>query len=338
MLVLFRNSGIIKEVQEIFLTFLIGIIAVVYLVSFVVIYFTTGRMVKPIINLKEAAEKIAAMEFDTQIMPAGSDEIGALVTSVNKMAGNLARNLEALNESNQRLEMELSREKNLETMRRRFVSDVSHELKNPISVVMAYSEGLVMNIPKTPEALTHYYKIIFEEGKRMNQLVTDLLDLSAYQSGTFSMNKERVSLVDLVNNGLERFELQLEEKQVVAEVLTTNEHLVMGDRLRLGQVMTNLLGNALKHVDVGGLLKVTFHDEGDVVVMVMVNSGPLMPEEELENIWKSFYQLDTDGEGHGLGLAITKSIVEMHKGSISAYVSEGLNCFEVKLNRALPEL
>ena len=336
LLVLFRNNGIIREVQNIFMTFLIGIIVVVYIVSFVAIYFITGHMVKPIINLKDAAEKIAAMDFDTPMVSAGNDEIGALVTSVNVMARNLSTNLEALNDSNQRLEMELSREKNLETMRRRFVSDVSHELKNPISVVIAYSEGLVMKIPKSLEAIEHYYNIILEEGKRMNQLVTDLLDLSSYQSGAFSMSKDRVNLEDLMTNSLERFELQLHEKQVIPEILTSNKHDVNGDRLRLDQVVTNLLGNALKYVDMGGVLKVSMQDEGEMVVMTIANSGSLIPEDELDNIWKSFYQLDTDNEGHGLGLAISKSIIEMHKGTISAYVSEGLNCFEVRLNQVLP--
>jgi signal transduction histidine kinase len=309
--------------------FLIAITALVYIFASIVIYISANRIAKPIINLKDATEKIASMDFDLTVEEKGSDEISELAVSINKMAGELKSNIETINETNIQLERELSKEKNLESMRRRFVSDVSHELKNPMSIIIAYAEGLVRKIPKTEEKKERYYQLIFDEGNKVNGLINDLLDLSSYQSGVFTIHKESFDLTDLVTDVLERYKNMESGKEVnlVWDELQNVE--VYGDRLRLGQVLVNLVTNAIKNVDDKGLILVTAKKSGYKAILTIRNTGKLIPEKELDNIWESFYQVDTNTEGNGLGLAITKSIVDLHKGSIRAYIEDSMNCFEV---------
>jgi len=329
LLIIIKQMGILHEVQSIFMQFLIAITALVYIFASIVIYISANRIAKPIINLKDATEKIASMDFDLTVEEKGSDEISELAVSINKMAGELKSNIETINETNIQLERELSKEKNLESMRRRFVSDVSHELKNPMSIIIAYAEGLVRKIPKTEEKKERYYQLIFDEGNKVNGLINDLLDLSSYQSGVFTIHKESFDLTDLVTDVLERYKNMESGKEVnlVWDELQNVE--VYGDRLRLGQVLVNLVTNAIKNVDDKGLILVTAKKSGYKAILTIRNTGKLIPEKELDNIWESFYQVDTNTEGNGLGLAITKSIVDLHKGSIRAYIEDSMNCFEV---------
>lgn len=328
---MYRNIGFVNETRTLFLIFLSVITLIVYLVSIIVIYIVTDKITNPVIELNNVAKKISQLDFDERVESVRNDEIGELIDSVNLMAGSLSKNLEELKETNLKLEQELSKEKNLESMRRRFVSDVSHELRNPISMIMAYSEGLKMRIPKNQEAYDNYYDVIYEEGNKMNQLISDLLDLSSYQAGTFTIKKEVFDFGDLVKNSLEHLEYLIYEKKINPLINIQEDCMINADRLRIDQVLTNLLVNALKHVNLEGSLLVRLENVENYAKLTISNSGKLIPEDELDNIWNSFYQLDTDSKGHGLGLAIARSIIDMHDSTIRAYVEDGLNCFEVSL-------
>jgi signal transduction histidine kinase len=329
LLIIVKQMGILHEVREIFLQFLIIITTIVYVFAFIAIFISANRIAKPIINLKDATEKIAAMEFDIVLDEKGHDEINSLAVSINTMARKLHWNIETINLTNFKLERELSKEKNLESMRRRFVSDVSHELKNPISMIIAYAEGLIRNIPKTEENKNRYYQVIFEEGNKVNELISDLLDLSSYQSGTFTIHKEAVNLTELVSNALERYDDIGKIKKINVFWDKSKQIEAYGDPMRLGQVIMNLLSNAIKNVDDNGKIHITTEKYGKKSKLIIRNTGNLIPEKEFENIWESFYQVDTNTEGKGLGLAITKSIVDLHQGSIRVYIQDEMNCFEV---------
>jgi len=331
LLIIIKQMGILHEVQRIFMQFLIAITLVVYILASIVIYISANRIAKPIINLKDATEKIASMDFDLMVDEKGRDEISDLAVSINSMARKLQSNIEIINETNIKLERELSKEKNLESMRRRFVSDVSHELKNPMSVIIAYAEGLIRKIPKTEDSKEKYYQVIFDEGNKVNEMINDLLDLSSYQSGVFTIEKENFDLTGLVSDILERYENMESHKEVNLVWDKSQNVEVYGDRLRLGQVIVNLVTNAMKNVENKGSVLVTVQKKSYKAILTIKNTGKLIPENELDNIWESFYQVDTNTEGNGLGLAITKSIVDLHKGSIRAYIADSMNCFEVKI-------
>lgn len=327
--VLNKGLGIVNEARRIFIYFLALASIIVYVFGFMLIYLYAVRFTRPIINLKMVAERIASLDFAGHMEASSSDEIGELITSVNKMAMELSVNINALNESNILLEKELSKERDMEKMRRRFVSDVSHELKNPISMIIGYADGIERGLPKTDEDKAYYAHVILEEGKKMNRLVKDLLDLSSYTSGVMAMYMEDVDLTALVNASLERFQQISDEKSIRLDLNMKSELKVKGDRLRLEQVLINLLDNAFKHVEQRGKIAVLLNENNEGTQLVISNTGNLIPVEELDRIWESFYQVDTDTDGNGLGLAIVKSIVELHGGRVSVNVDEGMNHFQV---------
>lgn len=212
-LVLTKGLGLVKEAKYLFTVFLLFASAIVYLIGIIIIYLYAKHFTKPIVQIQKAAEGISKLEFNEPINVYSKDEVGSLVVSINKMAATLSENIDALNQSNFQLEQELSKERNLDVMRQRFVSDVSHELKNPISMIIGYADGIERGIPKTEEDKAYYAHVIHEEGKKMNRLVKDLLELSSFTSKTVSLELQEISLSELIHEVIERFESRLKEKK-----------------------------------------------------------------------------------------------------------------------------
>lgn len=326
-----KGLGVIGEARRLFVLFLLITSLVVYLIGFIGIYFYAARFTGPIIRLKSAAERMAAMDFTEQVAVGSEDEVGQLVKSLNGMARALSVSINDLNVSKGLLEKELTKERSLENMRRRFVTDVSHELKNPISMIIGYADGIQRGVPNNKEERQYYAQVIKEEGQRMNRLVTDLLDISSYASGTLTMKMTEVDVGELIRSVLGRYRRTAEDKHLLVRSEGDYTALVHGDSLRLEQVFVNLLDNAFKHVDKTGEIFTSVETMGQTTKISIGNTGDLIPVDELENIWESFYQVDTDAEGNGLGLTIVKSIVESHGGDIRVYVDGTMNIFELTL-------
>ena len=329
MLVLTKAMGLVGEASRMFFSFMMLSSVVVYLIGLGIIFLIARNLSRPVAELNRVTRKMANLEFDETLAVKGGDELAELTHSVNQMAGKLSGTIGALHQSNERLEKELSKERSLEKMRRRFVADVSHELKNPISVILGYADGLRQNVPKTKKDQQEYYEIIADEASGMNDLVKNLLDLSSYESGSFTLKKENFSLRELAGQTMERFNYIQNEKDVRIDLIADGPCELTADRLRMGQVLGNLLGNAFKYVDDHGSIRIAIQQSDEEMKLTVANSGPLIPAKELELIWSSFYQVNTQRSGKGLGLAIVKSIVELHGGTTRAYTEDGFNCFEV---------
>ena len=331
LLVITKAMGLLDEASRMFFSFMLISSAIVYSVGMLIIFLISGNLSRPVVEINRVTRKMANLEFDERLVVKGSDELAELTQSVNRMADALSRSILDLHQSNEKLAQELSKERSLEKMRRRFVSDVSHELKNPISVILGYADGLVQNVPKTDEAKREYYGIIADEANGMNELVKNLLSLSSYESGSFTLDKETFSLYELIQNAMERFRYISKEKNVHITLAVAPACELYADRLRINQIIGNLLGNAFKYVNAGGNISIAAEQADGKTRLTVRNTGPLIPQQALDLIWNSFYQVHTDTRGSGLGLAIVKSIAEMHGGSCRAYTEGAFNCFEVIL-------
>lgn len=123
----------------------------------------------------------------------------------------------------------------------------------------------------------------------------------------------------------------MNEKTVNVEYNPAKRYEIYADRLRIGQVIMNILSNAFKYVNDGGKVKIDLSEQGNQFKILVANTGKLIEEKDLDQIWNSFYRISTDVKGNGLGLTIVKSIVELHKGRCRAYTQDGYNCFEIIL-------
>jgi signal transduction histidine kinase len=199
--------------------------------------------------------------------------------------------------------------------RKEFISNVSHELRSPITSIKGFVAGILDGIiPKDKE--DYYLKIVSGEIDRLSRLVGELLDISALENGKFNLKKTRLDINEVIKLCLGNLEGTIIEKDRRVEVLLDAEYqYVYADRDRIIQVLTNILDNALKYGKKGGYIKIDITNKGDKVNISIHNEGPELKKEELIKIWDRFYKADksrTNKDSTGLGMPIVRLILTQH--------------------------
>ncbi|PYI55124.1 sensor histidine kinase [Paenibacillus flagellatus] len=317
-------AGIVKDFYVYFLLLAVGLI--------VVLTYVYSRMIsRPLVRLNEAAGRMAKLDFTARCDDGAQDEIGSLGKTLNFLSQNLNDTLgqlnaanEQLNSANEQLKADIENEKRLERLRREFVASVSHELKTPISLIGGYAEGLKDGIVQG-ERRDEYLDVIIEESERMASLVRDMLDLSQLESGKFTLSPQPFRIGALAESLTDKMFVELHKKRLVCEVgLEDPEAEVVGDEFRIGQVLTNLLANAIKHAPEGGKIRITTAEgpgEGvpgsnGTVWVEVYNDGDPIPDSDMNLIWDAFHTVDKSRNrelgGFGIGLAIVRNILTLH--------------------------
>ncbi|PKK40148.1 Phosphate regulon sensor protein PhoR (SphS) [Clostridiaceae bacterium JG1575] len=292
------EEAVRTQIRVMYLIIWTGAIGALILSAFIIYFFSQRIIIRPLYQLNEAAGKIAKGDFGQRALITTEDEIGQLANSFNTMA-------ESMEQTDQN--------------RRDFISNISHELRSPITSIRGFIAAVLDGmVPKDKE--NYYLKLVYEEINRLARLVNDLLDLSAMESGQFSMNISEVELNELIRLSIIRFETKINDKALKVLVTLDSESVyVAADRDRLTQVLTNLLDNAIKHCPPEGNVKVTTKIKGKKVQVQIYNDGLPIAEEDIKNIWHRFYKGDrsrTHKESTGLGLPIARNILSQWGESV----------------------
>ena len=216
---------------------------------------------------------------------------------------------------------------------RQFVADASHELKTPLSVIMANAE-LLANEDTIPDDRRKFSRNILSMTYQMRTLVENLLEMARVDNGTVKMNFDIVDFSQLVSDAALSFQLLYEEKGMGLRCAVPDGVEIHGSEQHLYQVMDVLLDNALKYSAPKGIVSVNLATTGRNCVLSVASPGEPIPKEDLKNIFKRFYRADKAramNGSYGLGLSIAESIVEAHKGKIWAESGNGYNTFFVQL-------
>ncbi len=289
----------------------IVIIAIIIasIASLVAVYIITYAQVKPLREMASVVRKFAGGDYAARMQVPDETEVGQLAASFNQMAGVIESS---------------------ELMRRSFVSNVSHELKTPMTTISGFVDGILDGtIPE--DRHTHYLTVVSSETKRLSRLVRSMLDLSRIDSGGMKLNYQRFDISKTVTNTLLSFEQRIEEKQIDIQGMEQIKPLyVRGDPDLLHQVVYNLMENAVKFANQGGYINIRVFSRERSAHVVIANSGIGIPSEDLPRIFERFYKSDKsrshDKTGVGLGLFIVKTVIGLHKGEIEVRSSEGSYC------------
>jgi two-component system sensor histidine kinase BaeS len=245
-----------------------------------------------------AARRLASGEYSIRIETRRSDEFGDLVRDFNRLAHALEQH-----ENNRRL----------------WVSQTSHELRTPVSILRAHIEALLDGV-RSPGR--QEYEVLLKETLRLAKLISDLNDLARADSGALAFQKGSVDLTGLVNEMIESFEDRFDKQQIKITAQLTETALVFGDASRLSQLCANLFENTLRYTDSGGQLHIVIEHKGLNVVWVIEDSSPGVESTTLASLFDPFFRTEQSRHretgGSGLGLAICKSIVSAHEGNIQA--------------------
>lgn len=272
------------------------------------------RMSRPLREMSEAAQALAQGQFDQRVsLPAGDDEIGRLAASFNHMAAQLG---------------------DLERLRREFIANVSHELRSPLTSMRGFLQG-VLDGTVPPEERERYLGLAFDETRRLSRLVNDLLDLTALESGDAHFQMTDVDTPVVLRRVAAKMEPQAADKGLglTLDLPPSGPGPVLADPDRMEQVLFNLLDNAIRFTPQGGTVTLLARDHDGAVEIVVSDTGPGIPPEDLERLWERFFKSDRartrSKGGTGLGLAITKELVERQGGTIKveSHVGQGTTFF-----------
>jgi two-component system, OmpR family, sensor histidine kinase VanS len=286
------------------------------LIGIVAVFYVSNSISAPIVRINRVTSKMAKLDFSERILVSSSDEIGELGKNINFLSKQLDLKINELDIANKQLKKDILLKEKVEQSRKELLSNVSHELKTPISLIGGYAEGLKLNINKDEKDF--YCDVIIDETKKMDKLVYSLLDLANLESGSKKMNMVKVDITRLVSDIIDKYKLVFAEKRIKLHHKSQGRTLVLGDPERIEQVVTNYLNNALDHVDDNRIITVSIQETKNKVRVGIYNTGKEIQSHQQDRLWDSFYKVDKartrEFGGSGLGLSIVKSIISYHEG------------------------
>ncbi len=280
-------------------------------ISFIVGALLFSRLTK---RLKQLAVAVSEFEQYPQTVPLfpecdkKGDEIDRLTFAFQNMANRIHQQLDDLQTTDH--------------LRRELIANVSHDLRTPLATLQGYIETLQIKEDDLDEQERRYYlHVAIKHCTRLNQLVTELFELARLDARETQLNPEVFNLVELTEDVVQKFSLSTGKKNIHLQVdYVSTELFVYADICLIERVLENLLGNSLRFVTAGGMIRIALHQRGQHIHVKVIDNGSGIPEAELPFIFDRFYHLDknrhVESKHCGLGLAIVKKIIDLHESMI----------------------
>lgn len=301
------NAGISNE-------FMMYISLMVVGVSFVLIWWLSRKIAKPIRELTILSSRMANLDFDAKYTSGGENEIGQLGKHFNQMSETLEQTISQLKAANNELQKDIEKKVQVDEMRKEFLSNVSHELKTPLALIQGYAEGLKECINDDEESREFYCDVIMDEAGKMNVMVQKLLTLNQLEFGNDQVSMERFDIVPLIQGKMQAVQILAQQKEAEIVYEGSDSLHVWGDEFKVEEVLTNYVSNALNHVDGPRKIKINTCVEQNKARISVFNTGNPIPEEDIDQIWVKFYKVDKartrEYGGSGVGLSIVKAIMD----------------------------
>ncbi len=306
-------SGLVAYSQK--LITMLGVALIVAMLLFMLLFRVgASRLDRQFDDINHVVEQYAEGEFSARAALSEHDDLYAFACTLHRMAELIEQN---------------------ETTRKNFIANVSHELRTPMTTIGGFANGILDGtIP--PEQHTKYMRIISEEIQRLRTLVNSMLNLTKFEAGEMQLRCTNLDVAQLLIKTVLMFEKRITDKKVEVEGLEEASLQIQADADLMFQVLYNLIENAVKFVNTGGVISFSLCTEGKMAHICVKNTGEGLADEELSRIFDRFYKTDTsrsqDKTGLGLGLSIAKKIVHLHQGHIVVKSVKGeYTAFEVQV-------
>lgn len=311
---LFANASLVAVSQsyDILLKLIPLIAAVILLISIIGAVICSRYYSKPLVSISNVAKRMTTLDMTWKCEVNRQDEIGVLAASLNEMAQRLSDTMDSLKAANWQLKKDIEREREQEKQRVDFFTSVSHELKTPIAIIKGQLEGMIHQVGPYKDRDT-YLRRCLKTTNDMEALVKEILSAARMGGSDFHLERTDLDISQMLRKVCQQFRGRMEDKQIELRMDIQPEYHYQGDRRLMEKVFTNVIGNAVAYSPVGAVITVTQKDE----VFSVENTGVHIAEEDLERIFTPFYRVDKsrnrNSGGSGLGLYITKTILEHHE-------------------------
>jgi signal transduction histidine kinase len=293
-LIIMKQIPLLNERSTPIFKYSIIAVLVLSLPLLVIMFVVLRRFSKPIVRMNEISESFAEGDFSKQIIVESNDEIGQLAMSLNQLAVRLKAKEEARNT---------------------FLAGVSHELRTPLTTLKANTSGIIDGIVP-PDKVKHFLTSNIEEIERMIRMVNDLILVSTFDQ-KLSLHLERVALSSLIESVLQSMKMYAQNKRVQFEVSFEEACHVTVDQAKIKQVLINLLHNAIEHSPQDGTVFIAWKQTNEAVLLSIRDQGNGFREQQLMHLFERFTR-DERSAGLGLGLYISRHIIEAHQGQLAA--------------------
>ncbi len=295
---------------------LIALMFIMIFTALMLIRWINNNMIAPINTLNKAMQNIADGNFDYRISTPQQGEIGELYKNYDDMRLRLKETTE------ERLRQE---EKSKE-----LISNISHDLKTPITAIKGYVEGIMDGVADTPEKVDKYVKTIYNKAIDMDRLINELTTYTKLDANKIPYNFQRINLSEYFEDCREEIGLELEDRKIVFNYsnLVEPDTVIIADPEQLKKVINNIIGNSIKYLDrTDGEIDIRILDEVDAIRVEIEDNGKGISARDLPYVFERFYRTDASRNsakgGSGIGLSIVKKIIEDHGGYIWATSKEG---------------
>ncbi len=306
-LLIHKSMAEITEIQDLMMRATFITVAVIFILSFIILLAFHFIVYRPLRIITEAATQYASGNLDYEIPIHSEDEMGYLSASLNYMSSQL---------------------QDMESYQKKFVANVSHDFRSPLTSIKGYVEAIADGtIP--PDQQEKYLQTILFETERLTDLTEDLLTLNEFDSENVLLDRKVFDIHDMIKNVAASFEGTCTQRKISIELVLATAHLnVYADERKIQQVLYNLLDNAIKFSDDDSIVTVETTERGDKVSISVKDNGAGIARSDLNKIWDRFYKTDAsrgrDKKGTGLGLAIVKEAIQAHGENINVISTEGV--------------
>lgn len=307
----------IGALQTFIVQLLVAVTIILVITSLIITRATYNTVAKPVWKLNEAMRQIAEGNLDYSIATEGTDEFSELCNNFDVMRRALKETMETKVKYDQD--------------NRELISNISHDLKTPITSIKGYCEGVIDGVADTPEKMDKYIRTIYNKAIEMDSLINELTLYSKIDTNRIPYNFHRIDVNDFFNDCVEEIGLDLESKNIK---LTYSNFVEAGTRViadpeQLRRVINNIVGNSVKYMDKpDGFIDICVVDNNDSIQVEIEDNGKGIAAKDLPNIFDRFYRTDSSRNsskgGSGIGLSIVKKIIEDHGGYIWATGKEGV--------------
>lgn len=299
----------IGEVQQMFLI-------IVFFTAALLVYWVYRTVSVPLAKLQEAAQNIKDGNLDFEISAEADDEFGELCRDFEEMRLRLKANAEE--------KIEYDREN------KELISNISHDLKTPITAIKGYVEGIMDGVADTPEKMDKYIKTIYNKANDMERLINELTYYSGIDNNRIPYNFHRINVADYFGDCVEEVGMDLEQRGIELNYSNLADPctVVIADPEQMKKVINNIISNSVKYMDKSqGVIDIRILDEADSIRIEIEDNGKGIAQKDLGRIFERFYRTDASRNsaqgGSGIGLSIVKKIIEDHGGYIWATGREG---------------
>lgn len=299
----------IDQTIEAMNTFLIVIGGIIIMLTLIIAGIITTDITRPIAKLKRMADSIKQLKFDEVYTGKRQDELGQLGESFNDLSVQLNATINAL-------QYEISKDKEMDILRKEFIAQVSHELQTPLSIIKGYVEALEDGVVESDSERSEYYNIISDESNKMSSMIKDLLQLSELESAAFKAKMMPLELGNFFDQMSKDYETLLSHNDVgLTYRPMKGEAWIMADQMKLEQAFRNMLNNAIKYANQGSDVVFSMKLDHKMLTVCIENEGETIDDEDLAKIFESFYKgkNSEQKEGTGIGLAVSAQVYKLHK-------------------------